>query len=239
MNERTEENLPALPSTPMEMIARAVAMGADPTTLERLLAMQERYEANEARKAFKKAISAARGKIKPIFKNREANIGPGRRQPYEDLAEIERSVVPILSDYGLSYRFRTQVIDKDTIVVTCFVEHRDGHFEDSALPGGPDTSGSKSALQAIGSTVPYLKRQTLKAALGLSTTDKQDIDDDDDGAGGGQEKISEMETAQLRKKIEQVKQTEERVCTHYKIAKLEDLPAEMFDRVMNALKPQT
>src|SRR5262245_60483219 len=233
-------NLPALPASPMEMIARAVANGADPSTLERLLALQERYEANEARKAYKKAIAKARAKIKPIFKNREANLGPGRKQTYEDQAQIEREVVPPLSENDLSYRYRTQVQGNwpDIVIfVTCYVEHRDGHFEDSSLFGGPDTTGNKSPLQAVGSTVTYLKRQTLKAALGLSTTDQRDADDDDDGAGGGEEKVTAEELVGLRKRIADAGQTEKRVCEEpaIDIAKLEDLPRSKFQPVMNRL----
>jgi ERF superfamily len=228
-------NLPAVPTTPFEMLSRAVAQGADPATLERLLAMYERWEANEARKAYQKAIAAARGKIKPVFKNLGANLGSGRR-PYEDLAEIERSVVPALSANGLSYRFKTELEDGQ-IIVTCYVEHKDGHFEQSTMSSEPDNSGSKSPIQAIGSAVTYLKRITLKAALGLSTTDQKDVDLDDDGAGGEEEKITAEELVQLRARIAEAGQTEKRVCEEpaIDIARLEDLPRDKFEPVMNRL----
>lgn len=232
-----EENLPALPATPMEMVAQAVARNATPETLERLLALQERWERNQAEKAFEKAISAARGKIAPIFKNREARMGQGRpNYRYEDLAAIDRSVVPILSDYGLSYRFNTRVPDNrpDLIIVTCRVAHKDGWHEESSLPGPADTSGAKNPIQAISSTVTYLKRTTLKAALGLSSTDE----DDDDGAAGEPQTINEQQVAQLRERIEQVGQTEERVCAYFKIRRLEDLPLADFDTALAKLKPK-
>src|SRR5262245_17012357 len=172
MNERAQENLPAeLPATPMEMVARAVSMGATPDTLERLLAMQERWEKNEARKAFDQAIAKARAEIGPIFKEGEVRMGQGRpafRHPKLD--GIERVVVPPLSRYGLSYRWNTKVAENrpDWIIVTCKVAHKDGHFEENSLAGPADTSGAKNALQAIGSAATYLERYTLMAALGLS-----------------------------------------------------------------------
>lgn len=232
-----QTNLPVVPATPFEMLSRAVAQGADPATLERLLAMYERWEANEARKAYKKAIATARGKIKPVFKNREANLGAGRRQSSEDLAEIERSVVPALSANGLSYRFKTELEDGQ-IVVTCYVEHKDGHFEQSTMSSEPDNSGSKSPIQAIGSAVTYLKRITLKAALGLSTTDQKDVElDDDGGAGDEEEKITAEELVQLRARIAEAGQTEKRVCEEpaIDIRRLEDLPRDKFEPVMNRL----
>jgi hypothetical protein len=227
-------NLPAVPTTPLEMIARAVADGANPETLERLMAAKERWEATEARKAFDQAIAKARSEIGPIFKSSEVRMGQGKpAYRHETLDDIEREVVPALSKYGLSYRWGTKVPDNrpDWIIVTCKVAHKDGHFEENSLAGPADTSGAKNPIQAIGSALTYLCRYTVKAALGLSATTDTD-------AAEPEEPISEMELAQLRRKIEQVGQTEERVCNHYKIRRLEDLPSSMFDQVLAALKPQ-
>lgn len=230
-----EANLPALPATPMEMVARAVQMGADPTTLERLLAMQERWEKNEARKAFNQAIAKARGEIGPIFKSAEVKMGTGRPgYRHAKLDDIEREVVPTLSKHGLSYRWNTKSPDNrpEWIVVTCKIEHKDGHFEENSLAGPADTSGAKNPIQAIGSAVTYLCRYTVMAALGLSATD-----DDDDGRGAGNvEVITEQELVQLRERITQVGQTEGRVCDFYGVVQLEDLPRAKFAAAMKKLE---
>jgi hypothetical protein len=229
-----EPNLPAVPATPMEMVARAVNMGADPTTLERLLAMQERWERNEARKAFNQAIAKARAEIGPIFKSSEARMGTGRpNYRYETLDDIERQVVPALSKYGLSYRWGTKVPDArpDMLIVTCRVEHKDGYGEENSLAGPADTSGAKNPIQAVGSALTYLCRYSLKAALGLSATT------DDDGAGS-EEQLTEQELTQLRERIMQVGQTESRVCDYYGVVRLEDMPRSKFERVLKAIKPQ-
>jgi hypothetical protein len=228
-----EANLPALPATPMEMVARAVNMGADPTTLERLLALQERHEHNAARKAYAKAISNARGEIGPIFKSAEVRMGAGRpAYRYETLDDIERQVVPVFSKHGLSYRWNTKVPDNkpDWVIVTCHVEHRDGHFEENSLAGPADTSGAKNPIQAIGSAVTYLCRYTLKAALGLSATSDED-------AAEFEELITEDELLTLRKRIADAGQTEQRVCLEpsIDIARLEDLPRSKFEPVMKRL----
>jgi hypothetical protein len=218
----------------MEMIARAVANGADPMTLERLLNMQERWERNEARKAFNQAIAKARAEIGPIFKSAEAKMelrsGGRMSYRYETLDDIERQVVPVLSKHGLSYRWGTKVPDArpDVIIVTCRVEHKDGYYEENGLAGPADTSGAKNPIQAIGSALTYLCRYTLKAALGLSATTDTD-------SAEPEELVSENEVAMLRKRIEQVGQTEERVCQYYKISKLENLPAALFDGALKKL----
>ncbi|MEP5450516.1 ERF family protein, partial [Roseibium sp.] len=60
------------------------------------------------------------------------------------------------------------------VKVTCIIQHRAGHVEETTLMGGADQSGNKNGFQAIGSAVTYLQRYTLKAALGLSA----EVDDD-------------------------------------------------------------
>jgi hypothetical protein len=163
---------PAL--TPMAMIEKAVASGAGIETLERLMSLQERWEANEARRDYDAAIAQARAKIKPTVKTREASFGSGKAAyKYEDLADIAEDVDPILAEYGLSYRWEA-AHEGPVMIITCIVSHSRGHREKSSLPGKPDTSGSKNDIQALGSMVTYLQRYTLKLALGLAAAKDDD-----------------------------------------------------------------
>jgi hypothetical protein len=163
--------------TPMAMIDRAIQSGAGIETLERLMALQERWEASEAKREFSEAIAAAKAEIKPIIKNRHAGFdlkGGGRTDyDYEDLAAVADAVDPILTNHGLSYRYQSKV-DGMMVSITCILSHRRGHREETTLTAGNDTSGSKNAIQAIGSTVTYLQRYTLKLALGLAATKDSD-----------------------------------------------------------------
>lgn len=185
--------------TPMTMIDRALASNASPDTLERLLALQERWEANEARKAFDAALAAAKSEIPVIEKNREVRYehkgGDGTTSyRHEDLGEIARIVAPILAMHGLSYRFRPSSEPNQPVSVTCIISHRDGHSEETTLTAGRDESGKKNSIQAIGSTITYLQRYTLKAALGLAASH------DDDGSKAD-EKQSEVISEEQRDNI--------------------------------------
>ncbi len=100
------------PMTPMLMLQAAVERGASLETLEKLMTLQERFEANQARKAFDDAMAAAKAEIPVIAKNREVDFTSSKGRTHyrhEDLAEIARTVNPILAKYGLSYRFRSTV----------------------------------------------------------------------------------------------------------------------------------
>lgn len=157
--------------TPMNLLNQAVASG-NIELAEKLMSLHERWERNEARKAFDTAMSRAKAEIPVIFKNRQVNYG-NTTYSHEDLAEISRTIDPILANCGLSYRFRT-LSDNQTVTVTCIISHRDGHSEENSLTGAHDVSGSKNKIQAVGSTITYLQRYTLKAALGLSAASDDD-----------------------------------------------------------------
>lgn len=175
--------------TPMAMLQHAVTSGAGIEVMEKLLALQERWEANQGRKAFDAAVSAAKGEIPPIEKNKRVGFesrrtGDTTSYSHETLGQIASVIDPILNRHGLSYRFRASQ-DQGRVSVTCVLSHRDGYSEETTLTAGADDSGKKNSIQAIGSTTTYLQRYTLKLALGLATTEK-----DDDGASSEEPAIS-------------------------------------------------
>lgn len=162
--------------TPMAMISQAVTSGAGIETIEKLMSLQERWEANNARKAFDMAISAAKSEIRPIVKNAEVDFTSNKGRTnykHETLDGIAQQIDPVLSQHGLSYRFRSKQ-ESGQLHVTCIIAHRDGYSEETTLSGPPDQSGSKNAYQAVGSAATYLQRYTLKLALGLSAAKDDD-----------------------------------------------------------------
>jgi hypothetical protein len=178
---------PARNIMPIDLVQRAIISGAGIDVMEKLMALQERAEANQARRAFDAAIAAAKADITVIPKSRQVDFtsNKGRtRYRYEDLADIARAVDKPLAENGLSYRFRTACTPAD-LAVTCIVSHRDGHSEENTLIGAHDASGNKNSIQAIGSVMTYLQRYTLKAALGLAASD------DNDGQGETSEQYAE------------------------------------------------
>lgn len=156
--------------TPAQMLAVAVQQGADLAKLEKLMELQERWERNQARKAFESALSAAKAEIRPIVKNRQVDYTSNRGRTnysYEDFSQVAAAVDPALSRHGLSYRFRSYQEGK-TLTVVCILSHRGGHSEETSLLAPNDESGNKNSIQSIGSAATYLQRYTLKLALGLA-----------------------------------------------------------------------
>lgn len=223
--------------TPMDMIDRALTSGASPETLERLLALQERWEANQARKAFDEAMASAKEEIPVIRKNRGVDFTSAKGRTnykYEDLAEVARTVNPILSKHGLSYRFRTTSGANEPISVTCVVSHRLGYSEENTLTAARDESGNKNSIQAIGSTLTYLQRMTLKAALGLAASEDDDArkaaNTVDDGP------ISQEQAATIRALIDETETEIDKFCALMKVEAIPELPASQFARVIASLE---
>jgi hypothetical protein len=168
---------------PMDLMQRAITQGADPIVLEKLLALHERWEANQARKAYAAAIADAKAEFKAINKSRLVDFTTQRGRTnyrFEDLTDIADAIDEALSKHGLSYRWHTDCTTPTNVTVTCIISHRDGYSVENSLSSTPDQTGNKNPAQALGSVVTYLERYTLKAALGLTASV-----DDDDGQGAG------------------------------------------------------
>jgi len=177
--------------TPMGMLEKALASGAGIDVLERLMALSERWQVNQAQRAFSEALSSARGTMPFITKSNQVSYGAGKTQyKYEDLAYVIEQVTPSLSQNGLSFRWRTDSDTPGYVKVTCILSHREGHSEENSLSGPYDTSGNKNAIQAIGSVVTYLQRYTLKASLGVAAGH------DDDGRQGEPLKSAPVQNTQ-------------------------------------------
>lgn len=171
----------AVVATPSDLLRMAVEQGADIDRLERLMLLQERWEASQARKAYDEAFAAFKAEAVRIVKNKGVTDGPLKGKRYAELFAVVNAITPALSKHGLGASWRLSKDDKDWIEVTCTLKHVGGHADSVSMGGPPDSGGAKNAIQARASTVSYLERYTLKAITGLS-----EQDDDSDGGGGGE-----------------------------------------------------
>jgi hypothetical protein len=183
--------------TPSGLLQMAVAQNADIDKLTKLLELQERWEANEARKAFNAAMARFKTNPPPITKNKVVSFGKGEnatKYSHATLDNVTSTITAALSAVGISHKWR--VSQAEQIAVTCVLTHEFGHSEETTLRAGADTSGSKNSIQAIGSTVTYLERYTLLAAVGMAAAD------DDDGKGAAPAPIDKLAEAIVLERLE-------------------------------------
>lgn len=145
----------------------------DVAKLEQLLAVKERWEANEARKAFVVALCEFKANPPEIIKNKHVSFG-STAYVHATLDKVSDSIGKALSIYRLSHRWEVEQPEKGIIRVTCILTHALGHSERVSIVGVADDSGSKNIIQAIGSTITYLQRYTLLAATGTAAKGQDD-----------------------------------------------------------------
>lgn len=214
------------PSVPMERVERA-------------LALVEHQRQTEAKAQFGVAMAEAQQEMGAISRDM---TNPSTRSRYASLASIDSVIRPIYSKHGLAPSFDTRPSEKgeNWIKIVAEVSHVGGHSREYSIDMPADGIGAKGGAimtrtHATMSAVTYGRRGLLKMIFNLA-------EGDDDGnaatASEDEELVSEMEVAMLRKRIEQVEQSEQRVCAFYKIDKLENLPASQFDHAMKKLDAQ-
>lgn len=169
-----ENNEKELTTTPASLLSQAIDKGLTVDSLEKLMALQERWEANQSRKAFFEALATFQRKC-PVLKKSKVVAFKDVKYKYVPLPSIVNQIKNILSDCGLTYRWETK--DENlNLSVTCIITHKDGHSESTSMSAAADDSGSKNKIQSRGSAISYLQRYTLIGALGISSAD-----DDNDG----------------------------------------------------------
>ncbi|AGA64462.1 Phage related protein [Liberibacter crescens BT-1] len=233
----TEEHEITRELTPVELLQMAIRDRVNVEIIERLMELNKRWEDNKACKAFYEAISDARAEIPVIFKNNQ-----GHNYKYEDIASIAATIDPILARHGLCYRFHTEST-KELVTVTCIISHKDGHRERNSLSAPPDEAmgNRKNYNHSIGSTVTYLSRYTLRAALGLAASA------DDDGTyaryNNGQASaiandnapVNPQQLLQIKKLMAEASVSEERICSICKVDNIENIPSRFFNSVIAKL----
>ena len=177
------DNLPAITSqaeSVLNMVARAASDPAvDIAKLEALMAMQERVLNKQNAQLFAADMASAQAEMEPVVKDK-TNTHIGNR--YARLEAIDKAIRPIYASHGFSVRYRCENATAGAVKVVCILSHRAGHIEESAIEAPLDIGGSggkqnKTGVQAVGSTITYLRRYCLTMAFNVVM--ENDTDDDD------------------------------------------------------------
>lgn len=228
-----ERAVPALGGDILSVIARAAAdPNVDIDKLERLLEMQERVIARNSRSAYYDALAELQPKLPVVterggIKDRNGHV----QSTYALWEDVNEAIRPILAEHGFSLTFKvTRAADQ--ITTTGILAHRNGHSEQTELSLPTDTSGSKNAVQAVGSSTSYGKRYTAFALLNITSTGE----DDDGQKGGAPEPIDNDRVGLLHDLADAVGADKIKLCKYYRVQSLKDLPASKYDDAFARLK---
>lgn len=196
--QREERSSPhALQVTAPSNLMNALAVAAtdprmDLAKVQGLWAIHKELQEREASQAFADAMALAQSKIVPIAKDRRNDH---TKSNYATLAAIVDEVTPIITAQGLAVSYDTYSPERDKdlpelhagwVRVVAIVSHRGGHTRKYHLDGPLDDKGTqgttnKTGIQAMGSTVTYLRRYLFCMIFNVATAD----DTDGNGSGGG------------------------------------------------------
>ena len=218
-------------TTIIQVIERAALNpDVDIDKMERLLQMQERIMDREAQMEYTATLAEMQPKLPVIeerggIKNRDGKV-QSRYARWEDINEAIRD---ILSENGFTLTFRTGK-DGDQITVTGILAHRGGHSEETTITLPMDTSGSKNAVQAVGSSTSYGKRYTTQALLNLTSRGE---DNDGQTAVGA---ITAEQKTKIIALMQNVGADTAKFLQHMGFDSVDEIPANQFQRAINALE---
>lgn len=143
---------------------------------ERLMAKKAEREFFAAKGEFQKLCPPIykTGTATTVYKKRDSNEETKKTSHFPELSEICKVINPICQQVGLSYDWEP-IQEGAKIKLSCILSHVGGHSRRVTLEAGPDDSGGKNSIQAVGSTLSYLERYTLLAIMGIAA---RGMDDD-------------------------------------------------------------
>ena len=227
-NELVKQNI----NSPAEMIRLAVSGGADLDKLEKLLALQERYEANEAKKAYSNALAIVNKNIPLVNKN---SINTQTHSKYASLDNIICKTKEIYASEGFSVTFYEGVTDKPENVRVCAdVLHKQGHKEtyyfDIPMDGrGLKGNANMTAIHAKASSVAYARKYLMCLIWNIPTADN-------DGNIVVENFIDENKVSILKDLLTSLQVDEAKFLEYMEVEKVEDIPASKYSKAKIALE---
>jgi hypothetical protein len=232
------------------IIDKMLDKGVGPEMLTKVFDMQQQWQKEQARKLFVEAFAAFKAEAPPSIE-RTGRVGfegkgGGAKVEYSHV-ELDHAVdllAPVMAKHGLAHSWDVQQAADGQISVTCRLEHEAGHSTSVTLRGMADGSGSKNAIQAVGSAVYYLERYTFLAVMGIA----QKYQDDDAKKAGAKPLVSEAQIAEFNQLVADIREEgcelNEKTLpwasegAKTKIERIDQCPATFFPMLIKQVKGQ-
>lgn len=220
---------------PPSLLTTIADLARDPACdvekLRALIAMQREVMAEQARIAFDAAMADAQAEMVPVV--RQA-VNAHTKSRYARLEDIDNAIRPIITRHGFSLTFDNPEQSADGITVTCTVAHRDGHVKNYKIAGARDDKGAqgnsnKTPIQAVGSTISYLRRYLTCMIFNVSLTN-------DDNDGNEVAPISAKQARDLEDLLARSGADREKFLAYLRVSDIADLSSRDYSRARAALE---
>jgi len=225
---------------PQAIILKAMDKNYTPEQVEKMLELQMKWEANEARKAYFEAVAAFKAEAPQVKKDKHNKFFDSW---YTSLGNLLDTYNPILGKHGLSVSHKPPEQTEKSMTVECILAHRMGHTEsvkmtmpiDEAAIGRTSGQRSRTPIQDIKTTFTYLRSVTLEAILGVSGTEGTN-GTDNDGNTGEPEFITEKQLSSILDMINSKNLDEAPLLKYLGVESFETILAKDFDKAISVLK---
>jgi hypothetical protein len=175
----------------------------------------------------------------------EGGYNPHFRSSFATLTDLINASRPALTKNGLAVTQYPESDGESTYLITMLL-HSSGESIESRVKMVLD---KPSDVQSFGKTMTYLKRYVYAAIVGITISDAED---DDGNSISGREDlsrssgsvttshglISEKQYGMLKAILAGDSDKEAKICAHYKISDLSQLPWKHIQEVISRLKPK-
>jgi hypothetical protein len=222
-----QNTIATVPATnALAILAAAVERGADADQLEKLLALQERFERNEAAREYATAYATFQQKCPPIHKGRTAGSG-NFSYGYAAYEDVWRIVGPLLGEVGITVSYSTEPHERG-VMGTVFL--RKGVHVETRTMFVPLPGMKVNDTQQHGAAMSYVKRYLLGAGLNLVFTDE------DNDAQGLAETITEEQAVTIQEWLTQTSSNVPKFLAWLGVERLGDIPAARYAEIIDTLK---
>jgi len=244
---------PSLPGVPVEPITildiinrAAFDPGVDVDKLERLMQMAREVRKDDAHAAYIKAMVVMKPKLPVIDRKGRIEVrektASGKRDgeitqntPYARWEDIDEAITPILAAHGFVLTHRSGTAPDGKILITGVLSHEAGHSEETTMALPHDSSGSKNAVQAVGSSTHYGKRYTAGLLLNIRTRGQ----DDDGKAGGDPGVITDEQAERILELLTKDKADVKRFCEYMKVPSIVEIPAAKYAHAIEVINTRS
>jgi hypothetical protein len=215
-------------SAPMSLLIGADLSTVDTDKLEKLMELQERYEAKQADKALASALAEFQSTAPSTFKGRKSDRGQ-----FASLDDIMLAIRSSLASNGLSISFDTETPEAGKLTAVCHVLHKDGGTFSRSVTVPVDSAMRANDTQKMGSAISYAKRYALTAALNLIVSDH-----DDDANSAGESWITPDQSSDIHELLETLNDptVKPKMLQWLGVAKVEEIPASKYDATIKNLR---
>lgn len=169
-----ETAIQTVETSPQTFITQAIEKGLSVEHLERLMALQERWNAGRAKMEFIEAMKGFQSECPVIEKKKkvfEKGSTTKARYQYAPLDHIIEQVKGLIANHGLSYSFRT-TNDEKNITATLRITHIGGHSEENSFIVPIGSESYMSDVQKYGARRTFAERYAFCDGFGILTGDE-------------------------------------------------------------------